>query len=66
MPFSDDDPLNPWCVTDAVVGQAVKDYACTELSCYMERAFDTGSTEYDYAILPYDIDGTFDHDILMI
>ena len=57
VPFSDDKPLSPWCVTDAVVGEAVKDYACTELSCYMERAFDTGNTDYDYAIIPYDIDG---------
>lgn len=54
VPFSDDDAGNPWCVTDAVVGQPIKDYACQEINCYMERAFDTGSTEYDYAIKPYD------------
>ena len=32
-------------------------YQCTHLSCYMERPFDTGNTDYDWLIAPYDQDG---------
>ena len=52
VPQADDNPADPWCTTDAVVGEAVKPYACTQIRCIVERAFDTGDTVKDFKITP--------------
>ena len=40
-------------------------YQCSELRCYMERPFDTGNTDYDWLIDPYDnLDGGAWYDTL--
>ena len=54
MPFSDEygGTKSPWCITDAVKGEAIPDYACNEINCYMERVMDTEDTLKDFKISP--------------
>ena len=63
-PFSDDDWSDPWCTSANIVGDPVSSYQCTHLKCYMERPFDTGNTDYDWLIAPFDNGGTAWYDEL--
>ena len=56
VPWTDEYSIyhDPWCTPASTLGQTELDHNCSQITCIMERVFDTGDAANDYAFAPPD------------